>query len=250
LETILPHPALLQQSIKTKAMRKFFALLLLLAAGTLRAQDCKNYYYMLNNAEVQMTVYDKNGAVSGIQTWKVSGVTNDGARVRSTIASTFTDNKGKAIAKGQGTYQCDGGKLMADMRMSLPQGENRGVPETEAKLTDSYLEYPGSLAEGMQLPDGSFTMEATTSGMPSTTQFDIRNRRVTGKESIATAAGTWEAYKISYDAVMRVKMAGIGIPMNLKVNEWFVPGFGIVKSETFTKNGKLAGSSVLTGLKK
>jgi hypothetical protein len=231
-------------------MRKLFAIMLLFSAAALRAQDCKNYYYMLNNAEVQMTMYDKNGAVSGVQTWKVSDVTNDGSRVKSTIASTFTDKKGAEVAKGKGTYQCDGGKLMADMRMSLPQAENKGMPEMEAKLTDSYLEYPTSLAEGMQLPDGSFTMEASTSGLPSSTQFDIRNRRVTGKETVTSAAGSWEAYKISYDATMRVKMAGIGIPMNLKVNEWFVPGFGVVKSETYTKNGRLAGSSMLTGLKK
>jgi hypothetical protein len=48
---------------------------------------------------------------------------------------------------------------------------------------------------------------------------------------------------------MKVKMAGIGIPMNMKTTEWFVPAFGIVKTETF-KKGKLVGSSLLTKLKK
>jgi hypothetical protein len=36
----------------------------------------------------------------------------------------------------------------------------------------------------------------------------------------------------------------------MKVTEWFVPNFGIVKSETSDKNGKLMGSSMLTSIKK
>jgi hypothetical protein len=49
---------------------------------------------------------------------------------------------------------------------------------------------------------------------------------------------------------MKIKMGGIGIPMNMKTTEWFVPNFGIVKTETFNKKGKLVGSSLLTKLKK
>jgi len=38
--------------------------------------------------------------------------------------------------------------------------------------------------------------------------------------------------------------------MNFKVTEWFAPGFGVVKSETYARNGKLLGSTQLTSLKK
>ena len=67
------------------------------------------------------------------------------------------------------------------------------------------------------------------------------NRKVTGKESVTTPAGTWDAWKISYDGQFRAKIGPIGIPVNFKAIEWYVPGFGIVKTETYSKNGKLEG---------
>lgn len=48
---------------------------------------------------------------------------------------------------------------------------------------------------------------------------------------------------------MKIKMAGIGIPMVMKTIEWFVPDFGIVKLETYNKKWKLKGSSLLTKFK-
>jgi hypothetical protein len=213
------------------------------------AQDCKNYYYMTNNAEVQMTMYDKNGAKSGMQTWKISGVKKDGNAFHSTIVSTLRDEKGKEIATGNGAYKCDGGKLMADMRMSLPQDQAKQL-KMDAELTDSYIEYPSSMKEGMDLPDALLNMDMNNNGMASNVNFELKNRKVVGKEKITSDAGSWDAFKITYDAVMKIKMAGIGIPMNMKTTEWYVPNFGIVKTETFSKKGKLMGSSLLTGIKK
>ena len=71
-----------------------------------------------------------------------------------------------------------------------------------------------------------------------------------GKEKVSSDAGSWEAYMITYDAQMKIKMAGIGIPKVMKTTEWFVPDFGVVKTETFSKKGKKLGSSLLTKLKK
>ncbi len=49
---------------------------------------------------------------------------------------------------------------------------------------------------------------------------------------------------------MKIKMIGIGIPMVMQTTEWFVPNFGVVKSETFSKKGNKMGSTLLTKLKK
>jgi hypothetical protein len=78
----------------------------------------------------------------------------------------------------------------------------------------------------------------------------MKNRKVTGKEKITSDAGSWDAYKIAYDASIKIKMIGIGIPMVMQTTEWFVPNFGVVKSETFSKKGNKMGSSLLTKLKK
>jgi hypothetical protein len=38
--------------------------------------------------------------------------------------------------------------------------------------------------------------------------------------------------------------------MVMQTTEWFVPNFGVVKSETFSKKGNKMGSTLLTKLKK
>ncbi|MEJ7912919.1 MAG: hypothetical protein WKF70_07175, partial [Chitinophagaceae bacterium] len=93
-------------------------------------------------------------------------------------------------------------------------------------------------------------MDVNTSGIPSTTRFEMKNRKVLSRERVTSEAGSWEAYKISYEATIRIKMAGIGIPMVMKTTEWFVPFFGVVKTETFSRKGKKQGSSLLTGMKR
>jgi hypothetical protein len=222
---------------------------ILFAAFYSFSQDCKNYYFMTNNAQVQMSMFDKKGKASGVQTWTISDVKKNGTEYSSTVSTVFTDEKGKEITKSSGTYICDGGVLKADIKLSMPQGQ-ASTNTSAAKMDAAYIEYPSGMTAGQTLKDASFEMDTETSGMKSHVTFNQTNRKVADKEKVTTSAGTWDAYKINYDGFFKIKMMiGIGVPMNMKVTEWFVPNFGIVKSETYDKNGKLMGSSMLTSIK-
>lgn len=215
----------------------------------MQAQDCAGYLYMTNNAEIQMTVYDKKGQPSGVQTWKVSDVKKDGNSITSTIQTSFKDDKGKEITKGSGTYKCKGGILEADVRMSMPQEQMQ--QGTEVSMASAYLEYPSAMSVGQSLKDADFAMDMKMgTGVNAKVNFREDNRKVLSKENITTPAGSWDAYVIAYDGNMKTQMGPIGIPVNFSAKEWFVPGFGIVKSETYSKNGKLVGSTMLTSIKK
>ena len=234
-------------------MKKYVLTLMftVVTSVVLMAQDCQTFLFMTNNAEVQMTIYDKKGKPSGVQTWKVGEVKKDGTDFVSTINTSFKDEKGKEIANSSGTYKCNGGILQADMKMAMPQQQVETMKPTEAKMTGAYLEYPYNMSVGQQLKDAQMNVDMDMkNGMVSKVSFKEINRKVDAKEQITTPAGSWEAYIIKYDGNMRTEMAGIGIPFNFSVKEWFVPGVGIVKSETYTKGGKLAGSSMITAIKK
>ena len=142
---------------------------------------------------------------------------------------------------------------MADIRMVLPYNQDpqgqQAQPTATGKLDEAYVEYPAVMTEGMQLPDAIFDMEVTTAGAPGVARIEMTNRKVEGKEKVTSEAGSWDAYKITYDAEMKMRIAGIGVPMTMKTTEWFVPGFGVVKSESYNKKGKLRGKTLLTGLK-
>ena len=125
---------------------------------------------------------------------------------------------------------------MVDMKMSMPmqQGQNY---ETDVQADDIYMEYPSSMNVGDQLKDATMHMEMNNaSGMKQTIDMEVTDRKVEGKESVTTAAGTWDCYKITQKTKMRIKTMGIGMPMNIETTEWYAPGFGVVKTES--KNGK------------
>lgn len=231
--------------------KQLFSFALFFCSLGMNAQDCKTFLYMTTNAQVQMTLYDKKGKQSGIQTWKIGNVKKEGNSFFSTINTTMQDEKGKEIANSAGTYKCTNGVLQADMKMAMPQQQAETMKPTEAKMSGAYLEYPYNMSVGQQLKDAQMNIDMDMkSGMVSKVSFKEINRKVAAKEQITTPAGAWEAYVISYDGNMRTEMAGIGIPFNFSVKEWFVPGVGIVKTETYGKGGKMVGSTMITSIRK
>ena len=74
--------------------------------------------------------------------------------------------------------------------------------------------------------------------------INITNRKIEGKETITTPAGSYDCFKMTYDieskTVMTVKMKGI---------DWFAENVGTVRSESLDKNGKLQGYTVLESIK-
>ena len=231
-------------------MKKLLITLSLLPVFSL-AQDCKNYYYMSNNSTIEMTVYDKKGKESGKQTWTITDVKKTGNNYQSTVNSSFADEKGKEISKGTGIYKCENGVLKADVRMSLPQQQMEAYKDAEVKLEPVYIEYPSTPSIGQKLDDVDFKMEMDSkNGLKTTIIFKETNRKVDNKENITTSAGTWEAYVITYDAQFKIQLGPIGPTTNMSVKEWFVPNFGIVKTETYSKGDKLMGSTQLTAVKK
>ncbi|MEI6947040.1 hypothetical protein V9K67_07535 [Paraflavisolibacter sp. H34] len=221
----------------------------LAACSALWAQDCGNFLYMTNNAQVQLTIYDKKGKEAATQTWKVTDVKKEGGGFTSQLTSTMKDDKGKEIATSQGSYKCTGGNLQADIRMSMPQ-QPQGLGPSEAQMTSMYLEYPSSMSVGQSLKDVDFNMDITlSSGIPAKISYKAENRKVDAKEKVTTPAGSWEAFIITYDGYMRIGTV-IGIPMSFKAKEWFVPGMGVVKTESYAKNGKLNGSTMITSITK
>ena len=232
-------------------MKKISLFLVLLSCLTqLHAQDCKGYYY-LSNSEVQMTMYDKKEKQSGVVHYKISDVSKAGNTTTASFSSEMFDEKGKSLSKGSGKYKCTGGVLFIDAKVALPQEQMSMYKDTEVKAEEAFIEYPASIASGQTLKDASFKMDMHKNGAAySTINLDQTNRKVVGKESITTPAGTWDCWKITYDSRLKVNIAGIGIPVNMQGTEWFAPGFGIVKSVVANKNGKLMGTTMVTSIKK
>jgi hypothetical protein len=82
-------------------------------------------------------------------------------------------------------------------------------------------------------------------GMKMNMTVDITNRKVNAKESITTPAGTFNCYAISSNSETKM-----GLKMMFEIKEWVAEGMGVIKSETYNKNGKLMGYTELTSINK
>ncbi len=206
------------------------------------SQNCKTYYFLQNNKTVEMTIYNKKGDPNGKNIYSITDVTAAGDATTGTLHSELFDKKGKSIAKGAGTIQCKGGILMVDAKMMLPAEQQEKFGNAAVKADNVYIEYPAVMNAGDQLKDANISMDVDNNGLKQTVTMTINNRKVEGKESVTTSAGTWDCYKISYTSKINIKTMGIGIPINVDGTEWFAPGFGIVKSES--KHGGTAITSI------
>lgn len=207
------------------------------------AQDCSNYYYLQNNKTVEMTIFNKNGKESGKMIYTVSDSKKNGSTTTATINSEFIDAKGKSITKATNNVKCVNGVMQMDMKVFIPAAQQEQIKSGTANASDVYLEYPASMNVGDQLKDGQMNMDyENAGGMKSSIEISITERKVEGKESVSTTAGTWECYKITSNNKITSRIAGIGIPIKMNVTEWYAPGFGIVKTES--KTGKTEITSI------
>lgn len=227
-------------------MKKFilFAGLLIAGCTLSMAQSCGGFYYF-NNNEVEMTLYDKSDKENGKVIYKISNVRNEGGATTSQINSRMLNEKGKELSAAEGKFQCTGGVLAINMKMLVPADQGRAV-KMDANMKDVFLEYPSNMAVGTQLKDGEFSMDMS-GGSPIAMSMTFRatNRKVESRESVTSPAGNWDCFKITSEQSIKTV-----IGLNFTVVEWFAPGFGVVKSETYSKGGKKMGSMLLTKVNK
>jgi hypothetical protein len=209
-----------------------------LLANASLAQDCNTYYFLQKNKTIEMTIYNKKGEANGRQVYTVSDVNNSGGTTIATVNSEMFDKKGKSIAKGHSQIECQGGIMMLDMTLQLPQQQQEQFAKADVKADKIFIEYPNNMKVGDKLKDATLNMDIDNSGMKQNVNMVTSDRTVVAKESVTTSAGTWDCFKITYKSRITIKTMGIGMPFNIEGTEWFAPGFGIVKTES--KNGGTA----------
>lgn len=221
--------------LKTYTMKQI--LLVLIAAtvlcGAAAAQSCANYLLLQNNKRIEMTVYNKKGKENGKQVWNVSDVKKNGGTTTGKISSEFFNEKGKSLNKATNEIKCTGGVYYMNMKMMLSEGQQTQLNGADVKADGGFLEYPAAMTEGDALKDGELKMEFTMNGgLKSTMELSVTNRKVGGKESVTSPAGTWECIKITSSQKITTRMGGIGIPIKMDITEWYAPGVGVIKTES------------------
>ena len=223
-------------------MKKITLSALLFVSTYSFSQSCAGFYYLQNNKTVEITITNKKGKEVGKNIYTVANVQRSASTVTATVNSEFVASNGKSVSKATNVIKCTNGIIMMDLKMFIPSTQQEQTGTSASGGGEAYLEYPANMKEGDVLKDGQFSMDYKTSaGLNGHMIVEITNRKVEGKESVTTPAGTWDCFKITYHSKVGIKIV-VNIPTNSDVTEWYAPGFGVVKTES--NNGKTEITSV------
>jgi len=210
--------------------------------------QCNDYYVLEQGTEWTYENFNKNGKTAGKNQQKVTAYEKTGNGFKATINSVIFSDKGKKVMEGDLEMTCENGVMIMDMRKFIPEEQQKAFSSYEMKMESENLELPSKLSVGQTLKNGSITMTTVGSPIPMNMSVQITDRKVVGKETITTPAGTYECYKITSKSNTQTKM-GINMSFEFSSTEWIAEKVGMVKSESFDKNGKSNGYTVLVNRK-
>ena len=210
------------------------------------AQNCDHFVYMTKGKIVKYSSTNNKGKTAVKMNYEVVAKTGN----KATVQSQIFDDKDKPISQATIEMICEGNNLKLDMRNFMPNMASARMKDMTVKGDVSYLNYPAKMQKGQVLEDGIFNMEMYKGEQKmSTTSYKILNRTVQDMESVTTPAGTYDCYKITYNAEMKTTTFGISMPFNMKVTEWYSAKLGLfVKSEAFDKKGKPTSTTMLDSI--
>jgi len=230
-------------------MRKLIYTLFLIVCGTASVMaQCNEYYQFGEGNEWEFESYNAKGKLTGKNHQKVTSFEKTSNGFVAAVKSTFYDDKKKETMTGDLEFKCEGGTMYIDMRNFISDEQLKAFGTQELAVDSENLEIPSNLSVGQSLKDGSVKVTASGSGIPMAITVNITNRKVVGKESITTPAGTYDCFKITSD-IATVTQMGIKMNVNISSIEWITPKLGVVKSESYNKNDKLMGYTLLSSWK-
>ena len=229
-------------------MKKSFTLLffIVVSSAVSLAQDCNQF---INNVNGKKLTYMSQDAKGNQQMTAVYTSTKKDASTI-TVHTEMSDKNGKPFGSGDSEMVCDGNNIKIDMKSFIPAASMKQNTDMKISGEAKYLTFPMGMQAGQTLDDGTVIINMDNNGAQIIQmQMDFVNRKVEQAETITTNAGSFDCFKITYDATTKVKLAGIGIPFHMKIAEWYSPKLGRdVKSETYNKGGKLMGTMTLDSI--
>lgn len=210
--------------------------------------NCSKFYPMNEGSSFQYTNYDKKGKPEGTVDYTISKVSADGSAIKATYEMKYTDKKGEHIFESKYDISCENGTVRIDYNSLFPTQMMQQYSEMniDMDISGTDIELPNDLSVGQELADANVSIAMSMGGINMNTTIDQTNRKVEKKEPVTVAAGTFECYLVTETSSSKT----MGVNMEMETKLWLAEGVGMVKQETYKKNGSLQGSMELTKLTK
>jgi len=204
------------------------------------AQTCKAYYPHTEGQTWTLSYFDKKGKPAGSTAYEVVSISDNGEEIKASYKSTVSIPKSDDIVS-EFSSTCTADGIEIDMAAVYAGAFTASYTDMEVDIESDVFAIPPRAQAGDELEDINLTIKAGMSGINMTTSVDHIDRKVIGRETITTDAGTFDCIKITYTQRAKIVMAN----RVEQITEWHAIGIGLVKSEAY-KKGKLTGTVLLT----
>jgi hypothetical protein len=191
--------------------------------------------------------FDKKDKETSTVKYTITHLKMNGNDMDITYLIESLDPKEKLVFKEEITIQQKGDKLYFDMSNFVNKGafQQNGEIPAEIQITGNNLEVPSHPKPGDVLPDANVEMAMKLGFINMKMSAQVTNRKVEAIEDITVKAGTFKGYKFSSE----VNSVVMGMKVNSKNIDWYAKGVGILKTESYDKNGKLQSYTELQEIK-
>lgn len=207
--------------------------------------QCNSFYPIKEGKYWELENYSAKNKFTGKTTQEITSLKENSNGFEATMATKIFNDKGKEVSKADLQIICDKGTIIMDMRNFISQEQIKSFSSVQTKIETENLEFPDKLTAGQTLKDGSITISSVDSSLPMKMTFIISDRKVEGKESITTPAGTFDCYKISNRITVQNQM-GINMTFKMTSRDWISEKVGMVKTETYNNKDVLTAYTILT----
>ena len=217
----------------------------LFANISIKAQPCEGYFHINKGSIMETTTFTEKGKPQTVSTITIQDIVKTGDGVKLSLHADIVDEKGKPVSSADYDAKCSNGSFSINMKSMLTPEQLKSFKDMTVTIDADDIVYPLDFTIGEMLKDAHLKMNVSMNNMnlPGTT-IDITNRKIEGKETIATPAGSFECIKIS----STIKIKNI-IGYEMQSVEWISKGNGVVRTESY-KGDKMKGYSLLTKLSK
>jgi len=213
-----------------------------LAISGINAQsDCSKFYPLEEGAKYQITSYDKKDKLTGVIDYSVKASTGDVA----TMSYEMYDDKGEMVVTSEYDVTCTNDGISIDFKSLVAPEVIEQYKDMEVDITGTNLLIPNNLSAGQSLPDADMLMTVKIDPISMKLNARVFNRKVEGKETITTPAGTFDCFVITFDHESKM-----GIKFSGSAKQWLAEGVGMVSQVDYNKKGNIISKSLLTKYEK
>ncbi len=231
-----------------KTITKLLATVITVIYGTASySQQCNFYMPLVENTGAVYMSYDANGDLQGSQEMQITKVISRHDFIEASINSKQYDKNNRLMYQGEFGVKCIEDELVIDVESILDPSMMDGFNGMEVRMETRDIVMPANISEGQLLPDARADIKVISGGMTVTElNFTLKDRKVGAKEKVNVPAGTFDAYKVTYNSVIESKAMGMSSKMVFTYIEYHATDVGMIRSETYDKDGKKMGYTVLS----